>query len=115
MSTAKHLNEEQLLRTISYKLEEYEITFGKDDHLSEDDIHARFERLIKVAVEQAGEKAVIIIDEYDSPLLDVMNDKERLAPMRQIMRNLSRAWIHTFGSCSSRESPSSRNSAYSVN
>lgn len=87
MSTAKHLNEEQLLRTISYKLEEYEITFGKDDHLSEDDIHARFERLIKVAVEQAGEKAVIIIDEYDSPLLDVMNDKERLAPMRQIMRN----------------------------
>ncbi len=87
MSTAKHLNEEQLLRTISYKLEEYEITFGKDDHLSEYDIHARFERLIKVAVEQAGEKAVIIIDEYDAPLLDVMNDQERLIPMRQIMRN----------------------------
>ena len=87
MSTAKHLNEEQLLRTISYKLEEYEITFGKDDHLSEDDIHARFERLIKVAVEQTGEKAVIIIDEYDAPLLDVMNDQERLIPMRQIMRN----------------------------
>ena len=63
------------------------ITFGKDDHLSEDDIHARFERLIKVAVEQAGEKAVIIIDEYDAPLLDVMNDQERLIPMRQIMRN----------------------------
>ena len=57
------------------------ITFGKDDHLSEDDIHARFERLIKVAVEQAGEKAVIIIDEYDAPLLDVMNDQERLIPM----------------------------------
>ena len=87
MSTAKHLNEEQLLRTISYKLEEYEITFGKDDHLSEDDIHARFERIIKVAVEQTGEKAVIIIDEYDAPLLDVMNDQERLIPMRQIMRN----------------------------
>ena len=87
MSTAKHLNEEQLLRTISYKLEEYEITFGKDDHLSEYDIHARFERLIKVAVEQTGEKAVIIIDEYDAPLLDVMNDQERLIPMRQIMRN----------------------------
>ena len=87
MSTAKHLNEEQLLRTISYKLEEYEITFGKDDYLSEDDIHARFERLTKVAVEQTGEKAVIIIDEYDAPLLDVMNDQERLIPMRQIMRN----------------------------
>ena len=87
MSTAKHLDEEQLLRTLSYKLEEYESTFGKDNNLSENDIHARFERLIKVAVEQTGEKAVIIIDEYDAPLLDVMNDKERLAPMRQIMRN----------------------------
>ena len=56
MSTAKHLNEEQLQRILGYKLSEYE-------------------------------KAVIIIDEYDAPLLDVMNDKERLAPMRQIMRN----------------------------
>ncbi len=34
-----------------------------------------------------GEKAVIIIDEYDAPLLDVMNDPGRLTPMRQIMRN----------------------------
>ncbi len=87
MSTAKHLDEEQLLRTLSYKLADYETTFGKDSNISEDDINARFERLIKVAVEKTGEKAVIIIDEYDAPLLDVMNDSERLTPMRQIMRN----------------------------
>ena len=87
MSTAKHLDEEQLLRTLSYKLDEYERTLGKDSNISEDDINARFERLVKAAVEQTGEKAVIIIDEYDAPLLDVMNDRERLVPMRQIMRN----------------------------
>ncbi len=58
-----------------------------DSGIAEDDINARFERLVKAAVENTGEKAVIIIDEYDAPLLDVMNDKERLAPMRQIMRN----------------------------
>lgn len=34
-----------------------------------------------------GEKAVIIIDESDAPLLDVVNNQERLTPMRQIMRN----------------------------
>ena len=87
MSTAKHLNEEQLLRTLSYKLDECEGIYGKGDGISEDDINARFERLVKAAVEQTGEKAVIIIDEYDAPLLDVMNDKERLVSMRQIMRN----------------------------
>jgi hypothetical protein len=87
MSTAKHLNEEQLLRNLGYKLDEYEKEYGKDTGISVDDVNARFERLVKVAVEQTGEKAVIIIDEYDAPLLDVMNDQTRLVPMRQIMRN----------------------------
>lgn len=87
MSTAKHLNEEQLQRILGYKLSEYEKKWGADSGIAEDDINARFERLVKAAVENTGEKAVIIIDEYDAPLLDVMNDKERLVPMRQIMRN----------------------------
>jgi hypothetical protein len=87
MSTAKHLSEEQLLRNLCYKLDGYEKIYSKDQSIAEDDINARFERLVKVAVEQTGEKAVIIIDEYDAPLLDVMNDGERLIPMRQIMRN----------------------------
>ena len=87
MSTAKHLNEEQLQRTLSYKLSEYENELSADYGIAEDDINARFERLVKAAVRKTSEKAVIIIDEYDAPLLDVMNDKERLTPMRQIMRN----------------------------
>ena len=87
MSTAKHLNGGQLQRILGYKLSEYEKKWGADSGIAEDDINARFERLVKAAVENTGEKAVIIIDEYDAPLLDVMNDRERLAPMRQIMRN----------------------------
>ena len=85
MSTAKHLNEEQLTNEISYKLSKYEIVYGKG--YLEVDINQRLEGLVQRAVELTGEKAVIIIDEYDAPLLDVMNDKERLVPMRQIMRN----------------------------
>ena len=87
MSTAKHMTEEQLVRNLGYKLTEYEREYGNDPEISRDDVNARLERLIKEAVDKTGEKAVIIIDEYDAPLLDVMNDKERLAPMRQIMRN----------------------------
>ena len=69
MSTAKHLDEEQLLRTLDYKLSAYENAFGKDESISEGDVNARFERLVKVAAEKTGEKAVIIIDEYDALFL----------------------------------------------
>ena len=87
MSTAKHLNEEGLSRNIGYKLDAYEEEYGNDARIAREDINARLESLVKAAVAKTGERAVIIIDEYDAPLLDVMNDKERLVPMRQIMRN----------------------------
>ena len=87
MSTAKHLNEEQLVRILGYKLEEYEAIYGKLPNVDDVDVNARLEFLIKTAFEQTGQKAVIIIDEYDAPLLDVMNDKSKLPALRQIMRN----------------------------
>ena len=87
MSTAKHMTEEQLIRNLGYKLDLYEEQYGNDTRIARGDINARLERLVTESVRQTGEKAVIIIDEYDAPLLDVMNDKERLVPMRQIMRN----------------------------
>ena len=85
MSTAKHLDEGKLLSELNLKLLEYERIYGKVTE--ETEVNQRFLGLVHRAVEQTGEKAVIIIDEYDAPLLDVMNDKERLDPMRQIMRN----------------------------
>ena len=85
MSTAKHCDEEQLTSELNLKLVRYEDLYGKGEN--EEKINQRFEGLVHRAVEQTGEKAVIIIDEYDAPLLDVVNDQERLTPMRQIMRN----------------------------
>ena len=85
MSTAKHMDEEKLLSELNLKLLEYERIYGKV--AEETEVNQRFLGVVHRAVEQTSEKAVIIIDEYDAPLLDVMNDKERLTPMRQIMRN----------------------------
>ena len=85
MSTAKHCDEEKLLSELNLKLLAYERIYGKV--AEETEVNQRFLGLVHRAVEQTGEKAVIIIDEYDAPLLDVMNDQERLDPMRQIMRN----------------------------
>ena len=85
MSTAKHLNEEQLLEELDKKFYEYELIYGR----GEKDINPnqRLEGLVHRAFEQTGQQAVIIIDEYDAPLLDVMNDKGKLPALRQIMRN----------------------------
>ncbi len=85
MSSAKHMNEEQLLGELDKKLYVYEQQYGRGE--KDININQRLEGLVWRAVEKTGEKAVIIIDEYDAPLLDVMNDQKRLEPMRQIMRN----------------------------
>mgnify|MGYP005749648989 FL=1 len=85
MSTAKHMNEDQLLEELDKKLDTYERIYGRGK--KDVRVNQRLEGLVHRSVDQTGAKAVIIIDEYDAPLLDVMNDRERLVPMRQIMRN----------------------------
>ena len=116
MSTAKHLNEEKLVRTLEYKLGWYELIYGR----GEKDINPnqRLEGLVHRAFEQTGQKAVIIIDEYDAPLLDVMNDNGKLPALRQIMRNFYspiKSLDPYLGSFSLPESTSLRNSAFQVN
>ncbi|MBQ0114587.1 MAG: AAA family ATPase [Bacteroidales bacterium] len=47
---------------------------------------ARFRRLIHNAYEQTGEKAVIILDEYDSPIMRLLGKAEQLEAMRSLLR-----------------------------
>lgn len=46
----------------------------------------RLSVLIKGLHEQTGKKAVVIIDEYDAPILDVLHDDERMAEVRKMMQ-----------------------------
>lgn len=85
MSTAKHVEEEQLKSELNFKLLQYEKIYGRDE--GEVDLNQRLQGLIKRAVAQTGQKVAILIDEYDAPLLDVLTDDDRLAKLRQIMRN----------------------------
>ena len=85
MSSAKHKDETQLLEELDKKLYVYEQVYGRGE--KDVNVNQRLEGLVTRSFEQTGERAVIIIDEYDAPLLDVMNDKQRLEPLRQIMRN----------------------------
>ncbi len=85
MSGAKHFDKEQLKRYLSLQLSDYEKLYGKNP--DEVEANERLEGLTKRAYEQTGQKVVVIIDEYDAPLLDVVHEKENLSALRLIMQN----------------------------
>ncbi len=43
--------------------------------------------LLSGLIRQTGKKVVVIIDEYDAPLLDVVHEKDNLSQLRLIMQN----------------------------
>jgi hypothetical protein len=75
----------ELGRSIERQLEDYEKLYGMDPK----DITpaSRFSGLIKHAYEQTGQRVVILIDEYDAPLLEVLMMPEKLEEVRYYMRN----------------------------
>ncbi len=85
LSGAKHMGVEQLERYLADMLEEQEAHWGYKTH--QVDANLRLKDLVKKAYEQTGEKVVVIIDEYDAPLLDVVHEKENLQLLRRIMQN----------------------------
>ena len=85
LSGAKHMGVEQLERYLADMLEEQETIWGYKTH--QVDANLRLKDLVKEAYKQTGKKVVIIIDEYDAPLLDVVHEKDNLSQLRRIMQN----------------------------
>ena len=85
MSTAKHVDELRLEQELNLKLANYEAIYGKSK--DEINVNQRLQGIIKRAYEQTGQKVVVIIDEYDAPLLDVVHEEENLPKLRNVMRN----------------------------
>ena len=85
MAGGKHQTEEELKLYLGYQLEDQEKKFGIKEH--REGANNRFTDLIQIAHEQTGKQVVILIDEYDAPLLDVVHDDEKLNSLRNIMRN----------------------------
>ena len=86
MSTAKHMDKETLEQELNGKLSDYEEIYGKSK-TGKTKLNQRLESLIVNAYAQTGSKVVVIIDEYDAPLLDVVHEDEVLPQLRQVMRN----------------------------
>ena len=85
MSLGKHMGKEQLERFLGERLVFEERKYGIENPAK--DINDRLTNLIAIAFEKTGRKVVVIIDEYDAPLLDVVHEDELLPQLRQVMRN----------------------------
>lgn len=87
MSVGKYYELERVRATFNMLLNEYEKTYGleqKDDW----NFNTRLTAIIKAAYEQTGRKVVILIDEYDAPMLDSIHKPELQEQIRERVRDL---------------------------
>ena len=85
LSGAKHFDADALNNYLNLQLLPYEKLYGKGE--GEIRPNERLDGIVKRACEQTGKKVVVIIDEYDAPLLDVVHEKDNLRQLRLIMQN----------------------------
>ena len=85
MSMAKHMEKEQLESMLNLQLLNYENIYGKVE--AETGLNDRLSGIIQRAYKQTGLPVVILIDEYDAPLLDVVHEEKTLPVLRNVMRN----------------------------
>ena len=74
LNTEKYDKPEVLHDRINLFLEENEQIYGKRE--AERSLGTRFEGIIKRAYEKTGQRVVILVDEYDKPLLQAIGNRE---------------------------------------
>ena len=85
LSGGKHMDKEQLERYLAFILETEEKKWGITQ--PQIDANNRLTELINTAYEKSGKQVVVLVDEYDAPMLDVAHEQEQLDSLRNIMRN----------------------------
>ena len=84
MSGLKNLKVSEAKTKLESMIRGYEDIYGRDTlSITPGD---RFRGLIHRAFEQTGEKAVVILDEYDAPVMRLLYEKEQLEAMRMMLR-----------------------------
>lgn len=84
LSMVKASNLDTLKAELDGILRRLEAVWGRDAEGAA--LSTRIVSLITRAHEQTGEQVVILIDEYDAPLLNVVHDPGRLPAFREVMR-----------------------------
>lgn len=85
MSGGKHMEKEQLEDYLSNRLEAEKKKWGITH--SKRGVNDRLTELITTAYEISSKQVVVLIDEYDAPMLDVAHERKTLDELRNVMRN----------------------------
>ncbi len=85
MSEGKHMEKDALERYLANIITTQEELLEMP--ITEGDANIRLSNLIRRLYMKTGKQVVVLIDEYDAPLLDVVNEKKNLPILRNIMRN----------------------------
>ena len=83
-SRTKYTTIEDLQEQLNLYLSEWERTYGKNEE--ETSYAARLTGLLQRIYQQTGKQAVVLIDEYDAPLLDSNSDSALQGQLRTEMR-----------------------------
>lgn len=75
LNAEKYDSPERLYDILSRQLTLWEIQYGKG--IGENTLSGRFSGVIHRAYEQTGSSVVVLVDEYDKPLLQFPNDEVR--------------------------------------
>ncbi len=84
LNTGKYDSEEELHDVINRQLCDWEELYGTNS--SETTLHARFLGLVKRAYEKTGERVVILVDEYDKPLLQAIGNEDLQEKFRNTLK-----------------------------
>ncbi len=86
MSLGKHMEREQLECYLGNVMGWCERDNGMPS--TEGTPNVRLTNLVRGLYEKTGKQVVVLIDEYDAPLLDVVHEEDNLPILRKVMRNL---------------------------
>ncbi len=84
-SVSKYMTAEALSAVINYQLLQWEKLYGREE--GETTFSLRLKGIIQRAYTQTGKPVVILVDEYDAPMLDSNNNTELQIEIRDIMRD----------------------------
>ena len=84
LSMAKNQDTKGVKSEIERQLRPYELIYGSDE--KNNSPGKRLAYLIAACHAKTGKKTVVIIDEYDAPMLDVLHDDEKMAEVRRMMQ-----------------------------
>ncbi len=84
LNTSQYNTEHSLNERLDASLSQWEALYGKDE--VKYSLEIRFEFLVRRAYEKTGERVVILVDEYDKPMLQAIGNEELQTKFRNTLK-----------------------------